>query len=498
MAGKSSNILLGLLVVLIIVAGVGGYFAGSSTVQPKIVTVTTTVVPSATTTTVVRTEKVTVTETVTVTLSPSPTLTLPPPEAIQIKIGLLFPLTGAWAPLGTDQMTGARIAIDMINERGGVLGRYKVTYVVADCKSDVSVAATEAERLITMDKVQIIIGSYASPILLAASEVAEKYKTIYWEVGAITDSATLRGFRYLFRPQPIGGDFGFQSVLFIRDVVAKSLGKSLKDLKVAIIYEDGPYGTSVASGNKLMAEKLGIPVALYEGYPTAATDLSSLIMKLKGIGPDVILHTGYYSDTVLFFRQAKELGLKFKAYIAHGAGGGLPATYQALGRDMEYMFNTDPPSPYLKYEALEPEVRESLLKFIDKFKAERGYEPMTHAHMGFSHTWILLTKVLPIAITKYSTITPDTVRFAALEVNVAEGGTSMGYGVKFTPPESPEDTLLGKVGRAEKPQQHIGQNILSYPVIMQWQNGRLLVVYPEKFAATKAVVPLPSESPYAG
>ncbi|MEM4518767.1 MAG: ABC transporter substrate-binding protein [Sulfolobales archaeon] len=504
MTSKPSQTLIAILAVLIIIAGVGGYFAGSSAVPPP-KTVTSVVTQTVTTTVAAATVTVTTTVTqppqtvtVTVTATPTPPITLPPPEAIQIKIGLLFPLTGAWAPLGTDQMTGARIAIDMINEQGGVLGRYKVSYVIADCKSDVAVAAAEAERLITMDKVQIIVGSYASPLLLAASEVAEKYKTIYWEVGAITDSATLRGFKYLFRPMPIGGDFGFQSVLFIRDVVAKSLGKDVKDLKVAIIYEDGPYGTSVAKGNKLMADKLGIPVVLYEGYPTAATDLSSLIMKLKAVSPDIILHTGYYSDTVLFFRQAKELGLKFKAYIAHGAGGGLPATYQALGKDMEYMFNVDPPSPYLKYEALEPDVREALLKFIEKFKAERGYEPMTHAHMGFSHTWILLTKVLPQAIIKYGSVTPDTIRMAALEINVPEGGTTMGYGVKFAPPEAPEDTLLGKVGRVESPQLHVGQNVLSYPVVMQWREGRLLVVYPEKFAAAKAVVPLPPESPYAG
>ena len=496
MSVKTSSALIAVLTILIVVAGVAGYFAGSSAVPPpKTVTITTTVGSPTTITTTVTT---TVTEKVTVTATPTPTTTLPPPEKVRIKLGLLFPLTGGWAPLGTDQMTGARIAIDMVNEAGGVLGRYKVEYVVADCKSDVSVATTEAERLITMENVQVIIGSYASPILLAASEVAEKYKTIYWEVGAITDSATLRGFKYLFRPMPIGGDFGFQSVLFIRDVVAKALGKNLSDLRVAIIFEDGPYGTSVAAGNKLMAEKLGIPIVLYEGYPTATTDLSSLIMKLKAARPDVILHTGYYSDTVLFFRQAKELGLKFKAYIAHGAGGGLPATYQALGKDMEFMFNVDPPSPYLNYDALKPELKEALLKFIDRFKKERGYEPMTHAHMGFAHTWILLNDVLPLAITKYGSVDPESIRLAALELNIPEGGTTMGYGVKFAPPDKPEDTLLGKIGRVEKPELHIGQNILSYPVVMQWREGRLLVVYPEKFAAAKPVIPLPPESPYAG
>jgi len=435
-----------------------------------------------------------------VTSTPTPTSTpmstpAPSQPQVNIKLCLLFPLTGAHAMLGTDQMTGARIAIEMVNDKGGVLGKYKVDVVIADSKSDPKVAASEAERLITVEGCKIIIGSFASPLLLSASEVAERYRVIYWEVGAITDSATLRGFKYLFRPQAIGGDFGYVSVLFIRDVVSKVLGKPLNEIRVAIIHEDGPYGTSVAKANEELCRKLGIPVVLKEAYPSTATDLSPLILKLKAANPDVILATSYYGDTVLFLKQAKELGLKFKVFIGHGAGHGLPATWEALGKDLNYIFNVDPPSPYMNLDVLDPNVRKDLEEFVNRFRAERGHDPLTHALMGFAGTWILLNHVLPLAITKYGSVDPEAVRKAALELDIPDGGTPWGFGVKFSSPEYPEDTIIGKEFGRNAP--HIGQNIRARPVVMQWYEGKLYVVWPEQFAVRKPVIPLPPESPYA-
>ncbi|MEM3575020.1 MAG: ABC transporter substrate-binding protein, partial [Candidatus Bathyarchaeia archaeon] len=80
------------------------------------------------------------------------------PEVKEIRIGLLYPLTGPLSTLGTEECEASKMAIDMINERGGVKG-YKVVYVVADAKSDPKVAASEAERLCTIEKVPIIVGT---------------------------------------------------------------------------------------------------------------------------------------------------------------------------------------------------------------------------------------------------------------------------------------------------------------------------------------------------
>jgi branched-chain amino acid transport system substrate-binding protein len=423
--------------------------------------------------------------------APAPT---PTPGEIKIKIGLLFPLTGPLAPLGIDQFTGAKIAIDLINERGGIAGRYKIEYVVADSASDPTRAASEAERLAAVEKVQIIVGSYASPLLLAASEVAERYKVLYWEVGAITDSATLRGFKHLLRNQPIGGDFGILSCVFVAEVVAPALGKSPHEVRVAIIHEDGPYGTSVAEGNVMACRKLGLNIVLKEGYSAATTDLTGLILKLKAANPDVLLHTGYFSDVVLFIRQAQMLGFKTKVIIGHGAGYGLPAVYKELGVAFDYVFNIDPASPYLNVEVLREDLRPLVSEFIKRFKAIRGYEPGTHGYMGFANLLPLLTDILPKVIERYGRVDPDLILKVAYELDIPEGGTLMGYGLKFATPDKPEDTVLGAKYRDVK-QNHIGQNVRAYPVVLQWLGGRPLVVYPEFIAIAKPVIPLPPGHP---
>jgi branched-chain amino acid transport system substrate-binding protein len=417
-------------------------------------------------------------------------------KEVNIKIGLLFPLTGGLAPLGTDQYTGAKIALDLINERGGIAGKYRIEYVTADSASDPTKAASEAERLITLEKVNIIVGSYASPLLLAASEISERYKVVYYEVGAITDRATLREFKYLLRNQPIGGDFGILSPVFVSEAVAPALGKKPSEIRVAIIYEDGPYGTSVAAGNRDTVRKLGLNLVLDEGYSAATTDLTGLILKLKTAEPDVVLHTGYFADVVLFIRQSQQLGFKTKVLIGHGAGYGLPATYEELGAAFDYVFNLDPSSPYFNLESIAQELRPLNVEFVKRFRQARGYDPGTHGYMGFANLLPLLTNILPLAIEKYGSINADAIMKAAYELDIPEGGTLMGYGLKFAPPDSPKDTLLGEKYRDTK-QLHIGQNVRAYPVVLQWIGGQPEVVYPDFLAARKPVIPLPKGHPLA-
>jgi branched-chain amino acid transport system substrate-binding protein len=95
------------------------------------------------------------------------------------------------------------------------------------------------------------------------------------------------------------------------------LGKDPKDLKVAIIHEDGDCGTDAARGNAEGAAKGNLQVVMNEGYSVTSPDLSSPVTKLKRARPDVIPHTGYNPDISLFLRQAREGGLRFQAPIGH-------------------------------------------------------------------------------------------------------------------------------------------------------------------------------------
>ncbi|MBW1911979.1 MAG: ABC transporter substrate-binding protein, partial [Deltaproteobacteria bacterium] len=117
--------------------------------------------------------------------------------ADRVKIGALFPFSGPLALLGQETFNGATIAVDIVNEKGGIWGK-QIEWVKGDAV-DPKKAMTECERLISVKGMKIIFGTYSSSRSYAASQVAERNKVIYWEQGAIADPITERGFKYLFR-----------------------------------------------------------------------------------------------------------------------------------------------------------------------------------------------------------------------------------------------------------------------------------------------------------
>src|SRR3990170_5110552 len=243
-------------------------------------------------------------------------------QAQTIKIGLLYDHTGPFAAGGSlNCWRGAKMMIDLINERGGVAGKDKIVQVDGDAQSKADVAINEAERLLNVEKVDILAGIYSSAHAVPIAERVDKQKRFLWITTAISskvfDGRTLQ---YTFRPQPTGTQFGELSVQYVNDYARERLKKAPKDLRLAVIYEDGAYGTDVVLGNELKAKELGLNIVLKEGYSVNAPDLSALVTKLRAARPDVIFHTGYNPDISLFLRQAKEQGLRVKAYIGHGAG----------------------------------------------------------------------------------------------------------------------------------------------------------------------------------
>jgi branched-chain amino acid transport system substrate-binding protein len=241
----------------------------------------------------------------------------------------------------------------------------------------------------------------------------------------------------------------------------------------------------VAGGTEEGAKKAGFNVVLKEGYSATAPDLSSLVTKLKRAHPDVIFHTGYNPDITLFLRQAREVGLKFKALIGHGAGYGVyDKLKEAAGSDVNYFFNVDPISIWLTNEdALKPELVPLIKMIGDEYVKARPGTTIKSAHVGMaaSNTYLLFSEVLPRAIKETGGIDPDALRKAALEVDVPDGGTMLGFGVKF---ENEKESAPG-------------QNERSFPVIIQYVDDKPYVVWPKALQMRAPVLPLPASSPYA-
>ena len=256
-------------------------------------------------------------------------------QAADIKIGTIYDYTGAFAAGGSEAAgLGTKIAIDMLNERGGVEGN-KIVGIYTDAQSKTDVAINEAERLLNEQKVDVIMGVYSSAHCVPMAAKVDAAKRFMW-INTCVASAVLkdRKLNYVFRPQVHSDQFGEASCSFIAENAKDKLGMDVKKVKVAIIYEDGPYGVGVAQGNEAKCKALGMEVALKEGYAATSPDLSSLVTKLKRARADILLHTGYNPDITLFLRQAREQGLKFKGIIGHGAG------YGQIGKLTE-TFSTD-------------------------------------------------------------------------------------------------------------------------------------------------------------
>src|SRR5207248_5594826 len=223
----------------------------------------------------------------------------------------------------------------------------------------------------------------------------------------------------------------------VHNYAQSKFGIAPKDMRIAIIHEDGPYGAGVAAANDIECRKMGMNVVLKEGYAASSPDLSSLVTKLKRARPDVILHTGYNPDITLFLRQAKEQGLKFKALIGHGAGHSqIDKLRQTFGDDVNYFHSADPAAAQLiDPKTLKPGVWELTQEMVKRYEKVKGPgELPPHVSMGFNNTWILLNDVLPRAIKKYGGYDSEALRKAALETDIPVGGTVQGYGVKFYPP----------------------------------------------------------------
>ena len=403
----------------------------------------------------------------------------------EIKVGVIYDYTVAFAAGGSEAAgLGTKIAIDMLNERGGVEG-YKIVPIYADAQSKAEVAINEATRLLDQEKVNLIMGVYSSAHCVPMAQKVDSAKKFMW-ANVCVASAVFKDKKlsYVFRPQVHSDQFGEASCSFIAENAREKLGTDVKNIKVAIIYEDGPYGAGVAMGNEARCKALGMNVVLKEGYAASAPDLSSLVTKLKRARADILLHTGYNPDITLFLRQAREQGLKFKGIIGHGAGyGQIGKLMETFGTDVNYFFNVDPvAAQLLDPKTLKPGLGELIQELVKRYQAQKGPNDVPpHASMGFNQSWIFFTDVLPRAIKKHGGIDPESLRKAALETDIPVGGTIQGYGVKFFPPGH------SMAGQSER----------STPVVMQYVNGRTYIAWPRAIRTTDPIFPFPKGHPYA-
>jgi len=386
-----------------------------------------------------------------------------------IKIGAIYPLTGDMALLGQEAWRGAEVARILQNKKGGLLGR-QIEFVKGD-SPDANASVSQANRLISNEKVPILIGSYASTLAMAASEVAERNGVIYWEMGGIADGIVQRGFKYLFRITPMGSMYGAKAVDYSKEVLAPKFGIPPNKLKVSIIHEDAVYGTAVGTGAEKRAKEIGLNLLGNDPYSSKAVDLSPLVLKLKAAQPDVLIATSYIQDLLLFWKQARELGFWPRAAIGTGAGYSLQDFAASLGEDATGVFNVDN-TQYDINPKFAPGAKEAAQAYFDIFKESHR---SGHSLMNFMGTQVLFD-----VISRAGSTDPEAIRKAALATDIEK--TPMGYGVKFAGPDD----------------KNAGQDIRAYPLVFQWQKGQELTIWPDAAAVAQAIIPWPAWQKHKG
>jgi branched-chain amino acid transport system substrate-binding protein len=379
------------------------------------------------------------------------------------RIGTILPLTGPQAKNGIKNFDGIKIATDMINDAGGVLGK-KVVLVSADA-SEPQAAASEANRLITNEKITAIMGTQSSSLSMAATVVAEQNKVFYFENEGVSGQITGRGFKYTFRSTFSGDMMATQMVDYAAQVLAPKLKKDAKELRLAIIHEDGGFGTSTGTALQAHAKTLGLNVVAVETYSAKTADLSGMVLKLKQAKPDVLLTAQYINDSILFHRQASELRFSVPV-IGTTAGQGNPDFFSALGKDAEGVLCGGIPAE-ISIDSLSADQKAEAAEFVKRYQASHNGEyPNPTAFVGFAGAWILYKHIMP----KAGGLDPEKLREAALALDVPPGKGVLNWGIKFAPPGAP----------------NAGQNVFASAGISQWQDGKLKLVFPKEIASAEA------------
>src|SRR5215468_4492493 len=163
-------------------------------------------------------------------------------QAEAVRIGVVYDLSGPFAAGGSAACAvGAQIAVDLVNERGGVPRIYKVVPINADCQSKVDVAINEVERLIDQEQVEIVNGVYASAHAVPLAAKVEAHKKILWITTAIATAVFKdKNLQYVFRAQIHSDQYGQAFASFLAENAKAKLGVEPKEGWVATIDAVGP------------------------------------------------------------------------------------------------------------------------------------------------------------------------------------------------------------------------------------------------------------------
>ena len=361
-----------------------------------------------------------------------------------VLVGGAISQTGRFAEPAGRQVNSIKMWVDQVNSRGGLLG-HKIKLLLLDDKSDTQTAVKLYEKLITEDKVDVLLAPYSSAITEAVANINERYKMPFVAYGAASSPIWEKGRKYIFSIVAIAEDYQKGAV---------HLAKQIGVTKIAIIGEDSLFPRQAGIGAKQWAAKLGLQVVLEENYPQKQTDFTALLQKIKASGAEAIISNSYFADAAAQLRQMRELNLNFKLFSST-VGPGLPNFPEQLGGTAEYVLGFsqwEPVPDILKHPGMQ--------EFIVEYEKRYGEKPNYHA--GGTYGALQVTEA---ALKQAGSFDSQKLREALASIDTT--------------------TVFGRYKVNEKGMNdHEG---LTFQILQ----GQRRVVFPDKWAETKPLLPMP-------
>ena len=389
----------------------------------------------------------------------------------EIKIGVLYPLTGAAASTGAELKGALELAADIVNNGakdipdlpfasgGGLpnLNGAKIKLVFADHQGNPQIGAAETERLITQEKVVAVVGAYFSNVTATSSQVAERCKVPYLNPDSSSTSLTTRNFKWFYRITPHDDLFVYNFFEFFKDLEAK---KGIKVGQIALFNENTLWGNETSKLENKLAEERGVNVVKAISYPAKSTQLTSEIQSLKSAKPQVVLQSSYLGDAILAMKTYKELNLSPDMILANNAGFTDTEFIRTLGKDADHIITREVWS-------LDLAKNKPLIGQVNDLFRNR-YKVNFTGNSSRTFTGLL---TLADAINRAGSTEPEAIRKALSETNIDGKNTIMPWkGIKFD-------------------QQ--GQNTLGSGILVQIVNGKYHTIWPFNLATREVIWPMP-------
>lgn len=364
------------------------------------------------------------------------------PAAEPVKIGIALSMTGNLADSADHYRKAIELWRDQINARGGLLGR-PVELVIYDERSDPATAARLYEKLITDDKVDLLVAPWGSASTATASAVAEKHKKVIINAGGASEKIQQRGFRYTVQSaSPISA--------YVEGVAPLMTQHGAKSF--TMVSRDFNAARDMAAELDKVVKSGMLTMVASEYFPAGTSDYSSAIAKARQQAPDAWISIAYPNEAIEMIKQFRANNYLPKIFIANGVSQ--EDFIKSTGKDGEYAFGISLYEPGVKTKG-NPE-------FVKAFEAKYGYQPGYYAGFGYSGV-----TVLEEAVKKAGTLDQDKIRAALGEMET--------------------DTVLGHYKIDPKTGAQLGAKGL----LIQVLNGKREIVWPEELKTASAVVPMP-------